>query len=128
MYVSSVFILFSLLLPSSKLKMCNTFTVRDHSPVPFPFCCFFPSPSTRPPSSWMQLPENIPALLGKACISFNKKDYKGAQAFYKKALRINPSCPGQRNIRSFFLLSITRVYHALYLGCFPLAQCPQGFA
>ena len=34
-------------------------------------------------------------LLGKACISFNKKDYKGALAYYKKALRTNPNCPGK---------------------------------
>lgn len=40
---------------------------------------------------------NIPALLGKACIAFNKKDYKGALAFYKKALRTNPNCPA--NVR-----------------------------
>ena len=40
-------------------------------------------------------PNNIPALLGKACIAYNgsKKDYKGALAFYKKALRTNPNCP-----------------------------------
>ncbi|EDO34243.1 predicted protein, partial [Nematostella vectensis] len=37
---------------------------------------------------------NIPALLGKACIFFNKRDYKNALAFYKKALRTNPNCPG----------------------------------
>ncbi|XP_046852275.1 RNA polymerase-associated protein CTR9 homolog isoform X2 [Xenia sp. Carnegie-2017] len=36
---------------------------------------------------------NIPALLGKACISFNKKDFKGALAYYKKALRTNSNCP-----------------------------------
>ena len=36
---------------------------------------------------------NIPSLLGKACIAFNKKDYRGALAFYKKALRTNPQCP-----------------------------------
>lgn len=41
-----------------------------------------------------QSPSNIPALLGKACLSFNKKDYRGALAFYKKALRTNPKCPG----------------------------------
>ena len=35
--------------------------------------------------------------LGKACISFNKKDYKSALTFYKKALRINPNCPA--NVR-----------------------------
>ena len=43
-----------------------------------------------------QSPDNIPSLLGKACISFNKKDYKGALAYYKKALRTNPNCPGKR--------------------------------
>lgn len=40
-----------------------------------------------------QSPANIPSLLGKACIAFNKKDYRGAMAFYKKALRTNPNCP-----------------------------------
>ncbi|XP_006885655.1 PREDICTED: RNA polymerase-associated protein CTR9 homolog [Elephantulus edwardii] len=40
-------------------------------------------------------PDNIPALLGKACISFNKKDYRGALAYYKKALRTNPGCPAE---------------------------------
>lgn len=40
-----------------------------------------------------QAPNNIPALLGKACIAFNKKDYRGALTFYKKALRTNPNCP-----------------------------------
>uniref|UniRef100_U5EWJ6 Putative rna polymerase-associated protein ctr9 n=1 Tax=Corethrella appendiculata TaxID=1370023 RepID=U5EWJ6_9DIPT len=40
-----------------------------------------------------QSPSNIPSLLGKACIAFNKKDYRGALAFYKKALRTNPNCP-----------------------------------
>ena len=40
---------------------------------------------------------NIQAMLGKACLAFRKKDYKGALAFYKKALRTNPNCPG--NVR-----------------------------
>lgn len=40
-----------------------------------------------------QSPSNIPSLLGKACIAFNKKDYRGALAFYKKALRTNANCP-----------------------------------
>ena len=35
---------------------------------------------------------NIPSLLGKGCIAYNKKDYRGALAFYKKALRTNPRC------------------------------------
>ncbi|XP_055950450.1 RNA polymerase-associated protein CTR9 homolog isoform X1 [Argiope bruennichi] len=38
---------------------------------------------------------NIPSLLGKACIAFNKKDYRGALALYKKALRNNPKCPAE---------------------------------
>uniref|UniRef100_H3BG48 RNA polymerase-associated protein CTR9 homolog n=1 Tax=Latimeria chalumnae TaxID=7897 RepID=H3BG48_LATCH len=42
-----------------------------------------------------QSPNNIPALLGKACISFNKKDYRGSLAYYKKALRTNPGCPAE---------------------------------
>ena len=41
----------------------------------------------------LQSSNNIPSLLGKACIAFNKKDYRGALAYYKKALRTNPSCP-----------------------------------
>jgi len=40
-----------------------------------------------------QSPDNIPSLLGKACISFNKKEYKQALQFYKKVLRVNPNCP-----------------------------------
>lgn len=36
---------------------------------------------------------SIPSLLGKACIAFNKKDYRGSLAYYKKALRTNPNCP-----------------------------------
>ncbi|CAG9839945.1 unnamed protein product [Diabrotica balteata] len=29
----------------------------------------------------------------KACIAYNRKDYRAALAFYKKALRTNPNCP-----------------------------------
>lgn len=38
---------------------------------------------------------DIYVFTGKACISFNKKDYRGALAYYKKALRTNPGCPGK---------------------------------
>ncbi len=38
-------------------------------------------------------PANVPALVGKACIAFNKKDYKNALIYYKKALKLNPNCP-----------------------------------
>ncbi|KAJ6219345.1 hypothetical protein RDWZM_005157 [Blomia tropicalis] len=44
-----------------------------------------------------QYPNNIPSLLGKACINFNKKDYKTALTFYRKCLRVNPECPA--NVR-----------------------------
>ncbi|CAF0835802.1 unnamed protein product [Didymodactylos carnosus] len=37
-----------------------------------------------------QMPNNIPALLGRACISFNKKDYRSALNLYKRALK---NCP-----------------------------------
>lgn len=32
---------------------------------------------------------------GKACIAFNKKDYKLALQFYKKALMSKPDCPAE---------------------------------
>lgn len=38
--------------------------------------------------------EQVLFIVGKACISFNKRDYKGSLAYYKKALRTNPNCPG----------------------------------
>ncbi|KAG8230222.1 hypothetical protein J437_LFUL010850 [Ladona fulva] len=41
-----------------------------------------------------QSPGSVPALLGKACIAFGRKDFRGALAFYKKALRTSPAaCP-----------------------------------
>lgn len=42
-----------------------------------------------------QAPNNIPSLLGKACIAFNKKDYKVALSYYKKALHTKPNCPAE---------------------------------
>lgn len=40
-----------------------------------------------------QLPNCIPAQLGKACIAFKRKDYKGSLAYYRNVLRFNPNCP-----------------------------------
>ncbi|VDP07315.1 unnamed protein product [Soboliphyme baturini] len=40
-----------------------------------------------------QSQNNIPALLGRACIAYHKKEYKNALHYYKKALRFNPNCP-----------------------------------
>lgn len=36
---------------------------------------------------------NIPAQLGKACIAYNRKDYRGSLTYLKKVLRSNPNCP-----------------------------------
>jgi RNA polymerase-associated protein CTR9 len=45
---------------------------------------------------YAQKSDCIPAILGKACIAFNRKDYKTALGLYKKALRERPTnCPGQ---------------------------------
>ncbi|KAH9292159.1 hypothetical protein KI387_042658 [Taxus chinensis] len=38
-------------------------------------------------------PENIPALLGQACLQFNRGRYTESLELYKKALRVHPSCP-----------------------------------
>ncbi|CAJ0571771.1 unnamed protein product, partial [Mesorhabditis spiculigera] len=38
-------------------------------------------------------PNNIPATLGKACIFYQRRDYKQALAHYKKALKQKPDCP-----------------------------------
>lgn len=41
-------------------------------------------------------PENVPSLLGRACIEFNKKEVNGkrnALSLYKKALQVCPNCP-----------------------------------
>lgn len=35
------------------------------------------------------------SIIGKACISFQKRDYKSSLAYYKKALRTNPNCPAE---------------------------------
>lgn len=41
-------------------------------------------------------PENVPSLLGRACIEFNKKEASGkrtALSLYKRALQVCPNCP-----------------------------------
>ncbi|KAG9511169.1 putative phospholipid-transporting ATPase IM [Fragariocoptes setiger] len=35
----------------------------------------------------------VAAMLGKACIEFNRKDSKAALQLYRKALQLNPNCP-----------------------------------
>eukprot|EP01112_Ceratiomyxa_fruticulosa_P010770 TRINITY_DN2864_c0_g1_i24.p1 TRINITY_DN2864_c0_g1~~TRINITY_DN2864_c0_g1_i24.p1 ORF type:complete len:1165 (-),score=325.28 TRINITY_DN2864_c0_g1_i24:196-3690(-) len=40
-------------------------------------------------------PNYVPALLGKACILYNKERYKEALGLYAKALEINPMCQGE---------------------------------
>lgn len=57
-----------------------------------------------------QSPNNIPSLLGKACIAYNKKDFRGALAFYKKALRTNPNCPAAVRLGNFFTVKKKNKY------------------
>ncbi|ERN11231.1 hypothetical protein AMTRI_Chr04g243060 [Amborella trichopoda] len=38
-------------------------------------------------------PDNIPALLGQACVKFNNGRYMESLELYKRALRGNPNCP-----------------------------------
>eukprot|EP00118_Oscarella_pearsei_P009930 m.58713 g.58713 ORF g.58713 m.58713 type:complete len:1092 (+) comp34825_c0_seq5:588-3863(+) len=41
-----------------------------------------------------QNPDCIPAILGKACIAYNRKDYRASLSLYKKVLKERPrSCP-----------------------------------
>jgi len=42
--------------------------------------------------------DNIPAQLGKACIAFKRKDYRGALAYCKKVMRSNSQCPADVRI------------------------------
>uniref|UniRef100_A0A8D1M3V4 RNA polymerase-associated protein CTR9 homolog n=1 Tax=Sus scrofa TaxID=9823 RepID=A0A8D1M3V4_PIG len=71
-----------------------------------------------------QSPNNIPALLGKACISFNKKDYRGALAYYKKALRTNPGCPDYSKVQHLALHAFhnTEVEAMQAESCYQLAR------
>ncbi|GAY68479.1 hypothetical protein CUMW_264470 [Citrus unshiu] len=38
--------------------------------------------------------DNVPALLGQACVEFNRGRYSDSLEFYKRALQVHPSCPG----------------------------------
>ncbi|KAI4376503.1 hypothetical protein MLD38_014256 [Melastoma candidum] len=37
--------------------------------------------------------DNVPALLGQACVEFNRGRYSDSLGFYKRALQAHPSCP-----------------------------------
>lgn len=56
-----------------------------------------------------QSPNNIPSLLGKACIAYNKKDFRGALAFYKKALRTNPNCPAAVRLGKVIFIELSNI-------------------
>ncbi|CAM6088195.1 unnamed protein product [Calypogeia fissa] len=38
-------------------------------------------------------PDNVPAILGQACVQFNRDRYQEALNLYKKALQVHPRCP-----------------------------------
>lgn len=69
---------------------------------------------------WMllQANNNIPSLLGKACIAFNKKDYRGALAYYKKALKTNHNCPASVRLGlGHCFVKLNRLEKARFVSC-----------
>ncbi|KAI0977792.1 hypothetical protein GJ496_002225 [Pomphorhynchus laevis] len=42
-----------------------------------------------------QIPSDVPALLGRASISFIRKDYKAALGFYRRSLKLCPNCSAE---------------------------------
>ncbi|PIA27250.1 hypothetical protein AQUCO_08200042v1 [Aquilegia coerulea] len=38
--------------------------------------------------------DNVPAILGQACVQFNRGRYSESLELYKRALQVHPSCPG----------------------------------
>lgn len=38
-------------------------------------------------------PDNVPAILGQACVLFNRGQYQESLNLYKKALQVHPQCP-----------------------------------
>lgn len=61
---------------------------------------------------------NVAALVGKACIAFNKKDYKNALNLYKKALKLNPNSPA--SVRLGMGLCFFKMGKVAYKFCFIL--------
>ncbi|PRQ46953.1 putative 43kDa postsynaptic protein [Rosa chinensis] len=37
--------------------------------------------------------DNVPSLLGQACVEFNRGQYSDSLELYKRALQVNPNCP-----------------------------------
>ncbi|VDM39381.1 unnamed protein product [Toxocara canis] len=52
-----------------------------------------------------QVGENIPAMLGKACIFFQKKEYRKSLNCYKSVLRKKPDCPADVRLGIGYCLS-----------------------
>lgn len=66
----------------------------------------------------LQANNNIPSLLGKACIAFNKKDYRGALAYYKKALKTNHNCPASVRLGlGHCFVKLNRLEKARFVTC-----------
>ncbi|KAI1716094.1 tetratricopeptide repeat domain-containing protein [Ditylenchus destructor] len=49
--------------------------------------------------------KSIPAMMGKACIAFSKREYKTALSYYKKCLRLNHNCPADVRVGMGYCLS-----------------------
>lgn len=80
-------------------------------------------------------PENIPSLLGKACIEFNKKEASGKRAalqYYKRALQVCPNCPADVRLGlgiCFYKLNmIEKAEHAFLRALVIDPQCVGALA
>lgn len=54
--------------------------------------------------------KSIPAMMGKACIAFTRKEYKNALFFYKKCLRLNHNCPADVRVGMGYCLARLNKY------------------
>lgn len=80
----------------------------------------------------LQQPENVPSLLGRARIEFNKKETSGkrnALNLYRRALQICPNCPADVRIGlaiCFYKLNMTEKAEAAFLRALSLNRQSVG--
>jgi RNA polymerase-associated protein CTR9 len=74
-------------------------------------------------------PQNMPAYVGKACIAFNRKDYKKSLDLYKKALKQNSNAPASVRLGMalcFFRMSKLQKAKLAFERCLQLDPCCVG--
>lgn len=90
---------------SEFISISNTSSEYQYHLLGRAYCCLYEGRSEQADAQFnfvMQQqqqagePENVPTLLGRACIEFNKKEASGKRAalqLYKKAIQVCPNCP-----------------------------------